>query len=287
MKRKPFAHPNYRWLAQSTAAEQIPRLVIRRLWAKNSVMHMDRSELGKLLLDKRGGGGFYAGGAICIAVGVILLASFAVADTLGLKISSLVLGPAMLAWGIIIFRLGGKRLYVYEGGIADNNIVIPFEQISSYSFVLQEIAVSGVHAQTNAIFWFVPRFPAGRRQFRFAFQEKRKIDPAIEVTHDYITSSLAESMLNELRAGKSVTWTKSLTFRPEGLEYRQRDGANKIARYRDLTEPVVESSLGTNKVRLTAQDSDAYLATLTPDEFNFYPGMLVIEKMRAAETAGS
>ncbi len=243
---------------------------------------MDRSELGKLLFEKRGGGALFAGGVIAIVVGCIELLSFIAVDELGLKIFAFIAGPAMIAVGIFGIRLARKKLCVYERGISDGNVAVPFEQISSYSFNVQNMGTAGIHTETLVTFWFVPKFPAGRLQFRFAFQEKRNIDPAIDVAHNHITASLAELMLNELRARRPVVWTKSLTLRPEGLEYSGAGGAIKIARYADITEPTAESLLVINNVRLTARDIDSPLATLTPDELNFYPGMLALETMCAA-----
>lgn len=243
---------------------------------------MDQIGFGKLLLDKQGGSGFYVAAVIFIVLGCLELLSFVAVDQLAMKIFAFVFGPAMIAAGIFCLRSGGKRLVVFERGITDTKIAIPFEQISSYSFNLQDISIAGIHTETLITFWFIPKFPAGRLQFRFTFQEKGEIDALIQVTHNHITARLAESMLWELRAGRQVAWTKSLTFTPEGLEYPGPGGTAKNARYADIAEPVVESLHIMNKVRLTARGTDLVLATLTPDELNYYPGMLVLEKMRAA-----
>lgn len=222
-----------------------------------------------------------------IVVGGMELASLVVFDRPSMRIAALVIGPAMIAAGIFAFRAGGKRLCVYERGIADKNVAMPFDQISSYSFRIQEILMAGIHTQTIVTFQFLPRVPAGRARFRFSFQEGTKIDSSIETAHNHITAWFAEQMLAELRSGKPVGWTKSLTLRPEGVEYPGPGGTIKIAQYRYITVPVVQSSPMITKVHLRALDTDSVVATLTPDEFNFYPGILVLRAMGATATAAN
>jgi hypothetical protein len=247
---------------------------------------MDQSDLGKLLLDKRGGSPFFSAAIIFIVLGGMgLMSVFVVDEPAAAKIVFFIIASAMIAAGVFGIRAGKKRLCVHERGISDTKVAIPFEQIESYSFVVQNMLAAGIHTQTLVTFHFVPSFPAGRLQFHFSFQEKRNIDPAIDVAHDHITASLAARMLNELRNGRPVKWTKALTLRPEGLEYPGPGGAIKTARYSNINDPVAESFLVINKVRLTARDTNAVFATLAPDELNFYPGMLVLEKMRAAASA--
>ncbi len=186
--------------------------------------------------------------------------------------------------GIMLFRQGGKRLLVYERGISDSKVNIPWGQIASYTFTLQRVIHAGVHTESVVAYAFIPTFPAGRLQFRFSFLEKRNLDPAFEIAHIHITAALADRMMAELRAGRSVAWTKRLTLRPEGLEHPGHSGGIRIARYADIAEPVTESLLVISKVRLIERHTESVLTTLTPDEPNFFPGMLVLEKMRLQQT---
>src|SRR6476469_32877 len=104
---------------------------------------MDEHELGKLLLEKRVGAGNYFVGILLIALGCLLLAGLFVEEELKIKIFACVMGPLMIGSGIFMFPDGGKKLRVYERGIVGTKVVIPFEQISSYSFSVTNVLNQG------------------------------------------------------------------------------------------------------------------------------------------------
>ncbi len=232
------------------------------------------SGMGRLLFERRRNEGLWLGillavggsvaGAVMLfgrhphALGVLLLAA---------AVASLLLG---VAFGRYCFRCHELGLIRRRGR---NEFRLLYDEITEFTYSATRMFYKGAYTGTQMSLIF--RAPRGTIRYSAKVQN---LDADLDDLRDHIAKMIANRMLGDLRAGRSVPWMGDVVFLPQGLQFRRAkllglaSGPVELLPY----EQIRSVNLSAGVFYLYSKAEAKPLITKPVGSANFFPGYAVV-----------
>jgi hypothetical protein len=156
--------------------------------------------------------------------------------------------------------------------------------VFTYSAVRQY--VKGVYSGTNFTLTFASQ-AAGRSQTLTYSKHLRNADEGLDHVRDHVSQLIAQRMAQQLAVGSAVTWTDSLRFLPEGLEYRAKGLFGRKPPVIVLYSQIHGYDADAGTFHLWIYGKKKPVAKESVARPNFFPGYLLLARLLAARPAGA
>ncbi len=175
------------------------------------------SGMGRLLFQRQRDGGLWLGVIFAVIGAVAGGISLLNGDPKPFGVALLITALAALGLGIFF----GRYLFrCYELGLTRrrgrNEFRLLYDEIKEFTFAATRMFYKGSYIGTRLSLIF--RSPRGTIRYSAKVQN---VDADLDDLRDEIAKRIAIGMLEELRAGRRVSWANDVTFLPEGLQFRR------------------------------------------------------------------
>jgi len=211
-------------------------------------------------------------------------------DSGGFVAACLFLGIAALVLAIVVVR-ARKVLRCHENGVWVSTWLrergLRFDQTASFTYSATKLYVEGIPIGTSFKLQFVPDPESGAKPISFSGR-LRKRDAQIEGLIDTVSQAVARRLARVFVSGAPVAWTRNLTLRAEGIEYRPAGFVKRkppeILPYEAIADMKVQEAV----FSLWRWGQKRPLLREPTTQPNFFPGLrlltTILEKKRAAST---
>lgn len=229
--------------------------------------------LGRLLFQRRVG---YIFPSILLAIGAILGgAGLFFRDPILFAI------PAGVFAGVGLFMLigGGRTFRCHEHGVLCRGVLMKrallFTEVEAVTYAATQHYRNGSYDATTIGLAFTPLLGTARRPVEFEIR-RRGGDAELEKLRDLVSAMIARQMAHHLATQGEVPWTKGITLRSDGFEYR---AALMIGKKQPVFIPYstcqrFELAKGIFTVFAIGQERP--VITETASAYNFFPGYCLL-----------
>jgi hypothetical protein len=209
-------------------------------------------------------------------------------DTTGIFIGAsvtLVLGILFVVLAIVVKRsLFRCHAYgVYQRGISGENTLF-FHELHEFTYSATRMYHNGSYIGTVVRLVFIPHPESGKKKIAYGTNIKNA-DASLEHLRNQVSMQLAQKIVDQVLAGKTVPWTNQLILEPEGLRYTKitffSKGEPTFIAYKDISYVTMH------------QETLSFHQTSRPKPFiteqaskkNFYPGYMALQALMAKAKA--
>jgi len=175
------------------------------------------SGMGRLLFERRRNEGIWIGLVLAVIGGVVGAVLLFERDTkpvgvvlLAAAVASLLLG---LTFGRYLFRC-------YELGLTRRRgrgeLRLLYNEITEFTYSATRMFYKGAYTGTQ----LSVTFRAAQGMIRYS-AKVQNMDADLDELRDHIAKMIANRMLADLQAGRTVPWTSDVVFLPQGLQFRR------------------------------------------------------------------
>lgn len=205
-------------------------------------------------------------------------------DTTGIIIGAsitLTLGIVFVGLSLMIKRsLFRCHAYgVYQRGISGENTLF-FHELHEFTYSATRMYHHGSYIGTIVRLVFIPHPEGGKKKISYGTNVKNA-DAALEHLRNQVSMQLAQKIVDQVLAGKTVPWTNQLTLEPTGLRYTKitffSKGEPSFIAYRDI------SYVAMNQETLSFYQASRPKPFITEQasKKNFYPGYMALQALMA------
>ena len=222
--------------------------------------------------------------AYVIAIGLVLAGMLVAVVGVALvqEVGPLVVGLGMIAVGALfavaayfnrvnIFRahsLGVTRI------TATGRKELRYDEVGAFTWQATRHYYNGAYTGTSMKLAFAPRSGADGSPLTFGMTIKGN-DEEIDNLRDFIAQIIAGRWLAALQEGRSITWTATSTFHPDGLEHKKgwlKGGGTQVIPY----SAVLNHNFKEGWLYLFGAASTKPLVQEQVNQANFFPGLALL-----------
>jgi hypothetical protein len=251
---------------------------------KNDAAQKQPAEgLGRVLFQRGPGKGLLpllyivAAGAFALGIGLL----FAVEVPKDRFVGYIILAVAPL-FAFLGYVSSKANFRCHEWGVHQSSISgekkLRYADVGSFTYAGTRMYHNGAYAGTSLQLRFDPLPGAAGRPIKFTTTIKN-MDADIESLRDHVSRIIAARMGRELNAGKSVPWTKRLTYSKEGFECYP---AGVFGKKEWTTLPYAEYGgwkMDQGTFQLFQRGVKKSVHSEKTSEANFFPGFMLLQSM--------
>jgi len=175
------------------------------------------SGMGRLLFERRRNEGFWLGLVFAVIGGVAGAVLLLERDTMPIGVILLAAAVASLLLGVVF----GRYLFrCYELGLTRRRgrgeLRLRYDEIAEFTYSATRMFYKGAYTGTQ----LRVTFRASRGMIRYS-AKVQNMDADLDELRDHIAKMIANRMLADLRAGRTIPWTSDVVFLPQGLQFRR------------------------------------------------------------------
>ncbi|MFC1462956.1 hypothetical protein ACFLQU_05045 [Verrucomicrobiota bacterium] len=248
----------------------IPLLrTLASLLEESKPVRTDESGMGHLLFERKAGRRTVM---VLTILGVLLLPAF---------------GIGLL---LLLVALGMRRSWLrcYERGATRSSMLnkrsVRYDDVSRLTYSATANYVNGGYTGTNIVMSLESHAGGRRQNFRYTTRVQ-VINDDLEAMRDMVANAVAERLRDTLKSEGEVEWVPAAVLRPGGIRCRSK-GFGKSATWREFSADEIEGiNLIQGYLHLFVKDSDKSVWHTPVNAPNFFPGMILLCEMLAANEA--
>jgi hypothetical protein len=214
---------------------------------------------------------------------ILALALLFLAGVLGL-----VLLIVMIVKGLVYLWCWGGRFRFHDFGVVHEGCALGglfgrkqlgYWQVGQLTWAVTRHFSNGTYSGTACALELIPLPELGLQPIAYRASTCGE-DADLDAIRQHLARRIAERMEGQLKQGQPVVWTGELRFLPDGLEYLEAAGRQQPHRvvlpYRQCSFRLVGGDCW-----VLAGGSAQPVLTLSTGAVNFYPGLVLLERLGA------
>lgn len=245
----------------------------------------DNDRLGRIIFERRpdvSGFRVFVGFAILLAIVSLcfFVAALAVFEwVLALLGLGCLLGMALCIQGAAYYRVAFFRCHAW--GVHRRTLFsdkrLRYRDVESFTYLATRHFTNGAYSGSTFFFTLDPIAEEKDKKISY-FISINGVDAELENLRDQISRMIGYRMLQRVRQGESVQWTKKLRFVPEGLEILAKE--RRKTKPRVLSYDEIENfNLQEGSFYLWLKNQEDPVFEEPVSEPNFFPGFIVLNEL--------
>ncbi|MBS0266370.1 MAG: hypothetical protein JSS02_30850 [Planctomycetes bacterium] len=207
----------------------------------------------------------------------------------GVQVAILImLGIALLSWLIVLSQAVEFR--VCEHGVRRKWLFwmsqLRYSQMNSFTYSAVRQYVKGAYAGTRFSLTFCAPTEGKPKTLSYT-KTLRNADLELENLREHVSEIIAQRMYADFAAQQPVTWTDSLRFLPEGVEYRARTLFGRKAPVLIPFSQIAGFDSDNGEFHLWVHDKKKPIAKEEINKPNFFPGYHLLARVLASRPTGT
>jgi hypothetical protein len=239
--------------------------------------------LGRILFQRGPGKGLvpflYIIAAGAVALGIVLLAAIEVPKDRFVGYIILAVAPL---FAFLAYACSRMNFRCHERGVHQSSLSgekkLRYADVGSFTYAGTRMYHNGAYTGTSLLLRFEPMPGAAERAIKFSTTIKN-VDADIESLRDHVARIIAARMARELNSGKTVPWTKRLSYGAQGFECYP---SGVFGKKEWTTLPYAEYggwTMDQGAFHLFKKGVKKSVHKETTSEPNFFPGFALLQSM--------
>jgi hypothetical protein len=199
------------------------RLMQSRLKEDDAANEPPKDGLGRILFQRKSSIGTVVGvavlGVILPIVGIAFVLFPVATEMFIAGVVMIIAGPLLVLAAYSLLR---SNFRCHEWGVYQRTMTaekrLLYSEVASFTHSATRHYHNGAYTGTQLSMTFVPLPGAKSGTIQYGTQVRNE-DADLDGLRDFVSKVIAGRMGRELSEGRLVPWTKSMTFRPDGIEY--------------------------------------------------------------------
>lgn len=236
--------------------------------------------LGRLLFRRQPSTSL-GGVAAFLALGLFGIPAFLLMD--GLVTGALICIALGLIAAVYVVYAFSHKLTFHEQGLTNRSLfhsrTLRYDDVARLSWAVTRRYVNGAYAGTTVRAKLVP---ASSKPMRISFSISG-VDEALDFVRDQVSARVADRMMLQLAKDGQLAWSPAAIFLRDSFELRPSKLLGKKEPRRLSYRDGVTFAIHNGTCRLSPAANDKDTVTIACAAENFYPGMLLLHRLAAAD----